>query len=154
MSGGPVGDLPQPGHLLEEGVEAHSMSVLRQLPTATGVVRPERTWETARLLAKPAVVEDAQVVFDEYASDLHVAKYMTWTPHRSVTDTKDFLSRCERAWSDGSAYPWTLWRKQDGGFVGLLERIGMEREGVLRRWILHPNVGDTPRDSFCYSVVR
>jgi [ribosomal protein S5]-alanine N-acetyltransferase len=177
-------------------------------------VRPERTWETSRLLAKPAAVEDAQVVFDEYASDLHVAKYMTWTPHRSVADTTDFLSRCARAWSESSAYTWTLWRKRDGAFVGLLEirvtpgavdlgyalvrgywrqglmsealtpvvqwaltqptiyrvwatcdveniasarlleRLGMKREGVLRRWIVHPNVSDTPRDCLCYSIVR
>jgi len=35
------------------------------------------TWETLRLLAKPAAVADAQVVFDDYASDPAVAKYMT-----------------------------------------------------------------------------
>src|SRR5437867_11981977 len=63
---------------------------------------PERTWETSRLLAKPAAIADAQVVFDDYASDPAVAKYMTWTPHRSVADTKEFLSRCERVWIEGS----------------------------------------------------
>jgi RimJ/RimL family protein N-acetyltransferase len=36
----------------------------------------------------------------------------------------------------------------------VLEKIGMTREGVLRRWIIHPNIGDEPRDSLCYSVVR
>src|SRR5882724_3865570 len=51
---------------------------------------PERTWETSRLFAKPAAVADAQVVFDDYASDPAVAKYMTWTPHRSVADTREF----------------------------------------------------------------
>ena len=75
-------------------------------------VRPERNWETSRLLAKPATVADSQVMFDEYASDPQVAKYMTWTPHRCAADTADFLNRCERAWSDGSAYPWGLWRKR------------------------------------------
>src|SRR4029450_5174007 len=82
---------------------------------------PERTWETSRLLAKPAAVADAQVVFDDYASDPAVAKYMTWAPHRSVADTKAFLSRCERVWIEGSAFPWSLWYKQDGAFVGLIE---------------------------------
>src|SRR2546430_91851 len=67
---------------------------------------PERTWETSRLFAKPAAVADAQVVFDDYASDPAVAKYTTWTPHRSVADTKEFLSRCERVWIEGSAFPW------------------------------------------------
>src|SRR5262249_38033029 len=87
---------------------------VRQIFGVPMAVRPKRTWETSRLFAKPAVVEDTQVVFREYASDPHVAKYMTWTPHRSITDTTDFLNRCERVWSDGSAYPWSLWQKHDG----------------------------------------
>ena len=36
----------------------------------------------------------------------------------------------------------------------LLERVGMEREGVLRRWLVHPNLGETPRDALCYSIVK
>jgi RimJ/RimL family protein N-acetyltransferase len=153
-------------------------------------------------------------MFEDYASDPHVARFMTWTPHRNVDETKEFLSRCERVWNDGSAFPWGLWHKSDGAFIGLLEirvgltavdvgyaaarrwwrqgfmtealtvvvqwalaqptiyrvwatcdvenvasarlleRVGMEREGVLRRWLVHPNVSDAPRDCFCYSIVR
>jgi RimJ/RimL family protein N-acetyltransferase len=177
-------------------------------------MKPERTWETTRLVARPAAVADAQVVFKEYASDPAVAKYMTWRPHRSVSETIEFLSRCERAWGDGSAFPWTLWLKDTGAFAGLieirvhtnavdlgyalsqrwwrqglmtealssvvrwalaqpqiyrvwatcdveniassrtLEKVGMQREGVLRRWLMHPNLANTPRDSFCYSIVK
>src|SRR5688500_14950371 len=100
---------------------------------------PERAWETSRLLARPAAVEDAQVVFEEYASDPEVAKYMTWTPHRSVEETKEFLRRCERVWVEGSAFPWSLWRKQDGAFIGLVEiRVGASAADVgyalARRW--------------------
>lgn len=36
----------------------------------------------------------------------------------------------------------------------LLERVGMQREGVLRRWIVHPNLGDEPRDCLCYAIVK
>jgi ribosomal-protein-alanine N-acetyltransferase len=62
---------------------------------------PGRIWETSRLLAKPAAVADAQVVFEDYASDPAVAKYMTWKPHRSVDETIEFLGRCERVWIEG-----------------------------------------------------
>ena len=180
----------------------------------TAGVRPERLWETPRLLARPPAVPDAQILFEEYASDPHVTRYLTWRPHQSAADTVDFLRRCERVWSDGSAYPWSLWRKQDEAFVGLLEirvtpgavnlgyalgrrfwrqgfmsealtpvvqwalaqpaiyrvwatcdveniasarvleRVGMTREGVLRRWMVYPNVSDTPRDCLCYSIVK
>ena len=30
----------------------------------------------------------------------------------------------------------------------------MAREGVLKRYILHPNVSDEPRDVYCYAVTR
>ncbi len=36
----------------------------------------------------------------------------------------------------------------------VLERVGMMREGVLRRWLVHPNVSDAPRDCLCYSIVK
>jgi RimJ/RimL family protein N-acetyltransferase len=36
----------------------------------------------------------------------------------------------------------------------VLEKIGMSREGTLRRWMLHPNLSDEPRDAYCYSVVK
>jgi RimJ/RimL family protein N-acetyltransferase len=36
----------------------------------------------------------------------------------------------------------------------VLEKAGMQREGVLRRFIVHPNISDEPRDSYCYSIVK
>ncbi len=183
-------------------------------PMTVEMQRPEITWETARLLARPAVTADAQAIFDHYACDPEVARYMTWRPHNEISETLDFLRRCEQVWADGSAFPWSLWMKGSGEFVGLLEirvhrtsvdlgyalsrrrwrqglmsealrsvlqwalaqpeiyrvwatcdvdnvasarvleRISMEREGILRRWLVHPNVADTPRDCLCYSIVK
>jgi [ribosomal protein S5]-alanine N-acetyltransferase len=36
----------------------------------------------------------------------------------------------------------------------VLEKAGMQREGVLRRFIIHPNISDEPRDSYCFSLVK
>ncbi|MDC0357828.1 GNAT family N-acetyltransferase [Oligoflexia bacterium] len=36
----------------------------------------------------------------------------------------------------------------------VLEKIGMAKEGVLRRWIVHPNLNPIPRNAICYSLVR
>lgn len=36
----------------------------------------------------------------------------------------------------------------------VLEKAGMQREGVLRRFTVHPNISDEPRDSYCYSAVK
>jgi len=36
----------------------------------------------------------------------------------------------------------------------VMEKAGLEREGLLWRWIIHPNVGSEPRDCFSYAMVR
>jgi ribosomal-protein-alanine N-acetyltransferase len=36
----------------------------------------------------------------------------------------------------------------------VLEKIGMEHEGTLRRYMVLPNLGDAPRDVHCYAKVR
>jgi ribosomal-protein-alanine N-acetyltransferase len=38
------------------------------------------------------------------------------------------------------------------GSVRVLEKSGFVREGLLRRWLVYPNISDDPRD--CYSYVR
>jgi ribosomal-protein-alanine N-acetyltransferase len=36
----------------------------------------------------------------------------------------------------------------------VMEKIGMQREGILKRWSVHPNISDEPRDSFCYAITK
>ena len=36
----------------------------------------------------------------------------------------------------------------------VMEKAGLVREGILRRWILHPNISAEPRDCFSYARVR
>ncbi len=36
----------------------------------------------------------------------------------------------------------------------VMEKVGMQREGILKRWSLHPNLSAEPRDSFCYAITK
>ena len=36
----------------------------------------------------------------------------------------------------------------------VMEKAVMTREGLLRRYIIHPNVSDEPRDCYMYAIVR
>jgi len=36
----------------------------------------------------------------------------------------------------------------------VMEKAGLAREGILRRWLVHPNLGPEPRDCFSYGLVR
>ena len=35
-----------------------------------------------------------------------------------------------------------------------VEKSGFVREGVLQRWLVHPNISDEPRDCYSYARVR
>jgi ribosomal-protein-alanine N-acetyltransferase len=36
----------------------------------------------------------------------------------------------------------------------VLEKVGMLREGILRKYIVHPNISDIPRDSYIYAITK
>jgi ribosomal-protein-alanine N-acetyltransferase len=177
-------------------------------------MRPPEILETRRLRLRLPLMADAQAIFEEYAQDPAVTKYLTWRPHKEIGETYDYLRRCLAGWDSASAFTWVLTRKEDGELLGMveirigeykadlgyvlarshwghgfmpeavgalvdlamssdgifrvwavcdidnaasarvLEKVGMQKEGLLRRWIIHPSVSDEPSDCFCYSKTR
>lgn len=173
-------------------------------------------FETARLSLRAPVLADAQAIFEGYAQDLEVTRYMTWSPHGSVEDSQQFLQRCLAVWAAQSAYPyvielrreeislpigmiemrilghamdlgyvlarpfwgqgygteaakvltqwaleqpeiyrvWAVCDVENPGSARVMQKVGMELEGVLRRYLVLPNVSDVPRDVYCYSLVK
>jgi RimJ/RimL family protein N-acetyltransferase len=49
---------------------------------------------------------------------------------------------------------WALCDVENTGSARVLEKIGMRREGILHRWIMHPNISDEPRDCYCYALTK
>lgn len=50
---------------------------------------------------------------------------------------------------------WATCDIENAASARVLERIGMSREGVLRRWAIRPNLPrQPPRDAFVYSWIR
>ena len=47
-----------------------------------------------------------------------------------------------------------VWDMDNVGSARLLEKAGFLREGLLRRWLVHPNISDEPRDCYSYARVR
>ena len=60
-------------------------------------------------------------------------------------------------WAMGQPEIYRVWATCDvenTASARVLEKAGMQREGILRRSILHPNVSPEPRDSYCYSITK
>ena len=64
--------------------------------------------ETSRLLLRRAVTEDAQPMFDNWASDPEVTKYLTWPAHSSPEISEMVIN----SWIDGyqkdDFYQWMI----------------------------------------------
>ena len=160
------------------------------------------------------LLEDAPAIFEQYAQDREVTKFLLWRTHESVDETVIFLKRCQALWSEGLVFSWIILRKQDHQLMGfillilnehraeigfllakpywrhgymteavkavvdwalaqetiyrvsahcdlenvmscrLLEKVGMQLEGVLRKYDVYPALSDEPRDTYCYAIVK
>jgi RimJ/RimL family protein N-acetyltransferase len=49
---------------------------------------------------------------------------------------------------------WAVCDVDNRASARVMEKAGMQREGILRRWSVHPNITHEPRDSYCYAVVK
>ncbi|MBI4488005.1 MAG: GNAT family N-acetyltransferase [Deltaproteobacteria bacterium] len=49
---------------------------------------------------------------------------------------------------------WAVCDVENLASARVLEKIGMRREGVLRRWSMHPNRSGEPRDCYCYAKTK
>lgn len=169
---------------------------------------------TERLVLRTPTVEDSDAIYEEYAADLEVTRYLTWSRHDSRDTVAEFLTELLDREQVGKEHPWVLTlasgrrpigmvtarlegHKADIGYVlgrrhwkhgfmteavvavvqhllnnpeivrvwavcdvenigsaRVLEKSGFAREGVLRKWIMHPNRSTEPRDCYVYGRVK
>ncbi|MBZ5537411.1 MAG: GNAT family N-acetyltransferase [Acidobacteriia bacterium] len=84
-------------------------------------MKPPEEFETPQLRLRLPALEDAPSIFDQYARDPEVTRYLVWRPHRYIDETREFLRRCKAVWKDGSAFPWIIIRRADEQLVGMIE---------------------------------
>lgn len=180
-----------------------------------GSYRLPELFETTRYILRRVKVSDAQLIFDGYAKDPKVTRFLGWKPHSSNVDTTAFLNIATAEWDRGTGFPVIAFhRERPNELIGMfhphlmghqvtygyvlratawgqgaaseimtwlvdhalshpeifrveafcdvenrasarvMEKAGMTFEGVLRRYFLHPNISDTPRDCMMYAKVR
>ena len=168
---------------------------------------------TERLRLRPPTEADAE--HDVCALQRTTPKscrYMSWTPHRSIDDTREYLRRDRRRERARLVAGYLIFSRETGELLGsvggrvqghahsvrllpgprrlgprlrhrsrprvrrrrrsispaiwrvqafcdvenrasarVLEKAGLTLEGTLRRYMVMPNLGDAPRDMFCYA---
>jgi RimJ/RimL family protein N-acetyltransferase len=178
------------------------------------LIAPPEVIVTRQLVLRRPRLSDADDIFDPYAADPEVTRYVTWRPYRDRSEVAPFLQSRLARWDSGEEFSWAITRPPEDRVIGMigcrvrdhaadigyvisrnywnlgytteavntivdwasnlefvyrvwavcdveniassrvLEKVGMQREGILRRYIVHPNMSPEPRDCFVYSKVR
>lgn len=84
--------------------------------------------ETSRLILTAPVAADADVMFERYASDDEVTRYLGWPTHRTVADTQAFLVFSAVQWEREGTGPYLIWARADGRLLGSTG-LGLEPGG-------------------------
>jgi len=177
-------------------------------------MKPPEQIETERLILRRPRIDDAPAIFENYAQDAEVTRYMTWRPNKDLEETYHHIEQTIKLWDEGKAYSYAITLKGSGSVIGMIalhpdvykvaigyvlarphwgkgyiseavrvlvdwllkqpniyrvfatcdvensasarvmEKAGMTREGILRRYAMHPNISSEPRDSYIYAVVK
>ena len=177
-------------------------------------MKAPETIQTERLTLRKVCVDDALAIFEGYAQDPEVTRFMIWKPHKNIQETEQFLSACQELWREEKDFAYAITLKRNSQLIGMfavhpmklkievgygmarafwgkgymtealrevidwalaqpdifrvqatcdvenigsarvMEKAGMTCEGILRRYVLHPNISDEPRDVYMYAIVR
>jgi RimJ/RimL family protein N-acetyltransferase len=77
----------------------------------------ESVIDAPRLVLRPPTAADAELIFERYASDPSVTRYVGWPRHRSIDDTRAFVEFSRLEWQRWPAGPYLAWSR-DGRLLG------------------------------------
>lgn len=70
--------------------------------------------ETDRLILRPFTMGDAPAMYENWASDEEVTKFLTWLPHSDVQVSREVLADWISQYGDGDFYQWAIVWKENG----------------------------------------
>jgi len=78
--------------------------------------------DTPRLRLRKLTLDDADDVF-AYASDPEITRYMLWSPHVSIQDSRKFINISIERYKKGLVAPWGIEHKGDRKIIGTCDFI-------------------------------
>lgn len=83
---------------------------------------------TKRLLLRKLREDDSSSIFNSWASDPEVTKYLQWDPHESIEDTKKILAIWLNEYDDPKTYRWGIALKDSGELIGAIDVVGYSKD--------------------------
>lgn len=79
--------------------------------------------ESERLLLRRFKIEDAKDMYNNWASDDEVTKYLTWTTHYSIDKTKLILTEWTNQYCYKDFYQWAIVLKENNFLTGSIGSV-------------------------------
>ena len=84
--------------------------------------------ETNRLILRRITMDDAQEMFDNWASNPNVTKFMTWPTHSDVEITKTVINYWIKNYENFTYYQWGIVLKETNELVGSISVVRFKEE--------------------------
>jgi RimJ/RimL family protein N-acetyltransferase len=82
------------------------------------MIKAPQHFETDRLSFRRPHADDAAAIFERYANDAEVTRFLGWPRHRSVDETRAFLRFSDAQWKRWPAGPYLILTRDTGALVG------------------------------------
>lgn len=88
--------------------------------------------ETERLILRRLELSDAQAMFDNWASDDKVTKFLTWPTHADVSVTEQILKEWIPQYLKDDCYRWAITLKENGPQpIGSIDVVRWYEDGTV-----------------------
>ena len=77
-----------------------------------------QTIRTGRLVLRRFTLDDAEVMFGNWASDPEVTRWLRWAAHRSWVETAEYLNEVVKQYSRPDFYDWAIEVRASGVVIG------------------------------------
>ena len=84
--------------------------------------------ETDRLILRRFEKDDANNMFNNYASNPNVTKFLTWQPHKTVKDSENIINIWINEYSNLDFYQWCIELKEIKQIIGSISVVNIWKE--------------------------
>ncbi|MBR1779065.1 MAG: GNAT family N-acetyltransferase [Clostridia bacterium] len=79
--------------------------------------------ETKRILLRKFKVEDSPYMYNNWAKDPEVSRFLNWLPHRSIEETEELLTLWETEYQKAHCYRWCIVHKELDEPIGSIDVV-------------------------------
>lgn len=90
--------------------------------------------QTERLLLRRFHSNDAEMMYDNWATDERVTKFLTWTPYKKIDEVRDFISAMIESYKSSDFYHWVI--ILDGQAVGSISVTSMDKKIIFVKLVI------------------